>query len=79
MSIILLLKKIWRRWLPIAKAIGNFQSQLILSLFYLVIFMPLGIFFRIFADPYAAKKRSRSNFIKWEHPKENLEEARRQY
>jgi len=73
------LKKAWRGWLRIAKPIGNFQSQVILSVFYIVILLPLGIYFKI-ADPLRIRpKAKRSNFSPWNHPKENLDGARRQY
>ena len=74
-----LLKLLWRRWLPIAQAIGNFQAQVILSVFYFVIFLPLGMAFRLFADPYNLKKILKTNFSKWQHSKENLESAKKQY
>lgn len=69
------MKKLWRKWLPIAQAIGNFQAQVILTVFYLVIMSPLGIGFRVLKR----KRIATSNFQKWEHPKESLEEARKQY
>jgi len=73
------LKKLWRGWLKVAKPIGNFQSQVVLSIFYIVILSPLAIFFKI-SDPLRIKSRSkRSNFSPWNHPKESLKEARRQY
>ena len=52
---------------------------MILSLFYLVLFLPLGVVFRFFADPLRMRKVSGSNFQKWEHSKESLEQARKQY
>lgn len=77
------LKAVWKKWLPIAQAIGNFNAQVILTIFYLVIILPLGIIFRLFADPLNIRRdrlsRQKSNFRKWEHPNQNLEEARKQY
>lgn len=76
-------KFLWRKWLPIAQAVGNFNAQVILTIFYLIIILPLGLVFRLFADPLNIRarelSRKRSNFNKWEHPKQNLEEARKQY
>ena len=40
------LKWLWSKWLPIARAIGNFQGQVILSIFYLLILLPVGIIMR---------------------------------
>ena len=76
-----LLKVLWRKWLKIARIIGNFQGQVILSVFYFLLVWPLGIFFRFFSDPLniGKQKRARSNFEKWVHPKDTLGTARRQY
>lgn len=81
------LKAIWAKWLPIARVIGNFQAQVILTLFYLVVLFPVGVVYRLFADPLRLRSgqalrlrtRVRSNFQKWEHEKQSLEEARKQY
>jgi len=73
------LKKAWRAWLKIAKPIGNFQSQVILSIFYIVLFLPMGVYFRI-VDPLNLRPKSKkSNFSPWDHPQQKLEEARKQY
>ena len=73
-------KFLWKKWLIVAQAIGNFQAQLILSLFYFIILAPVAILFKLFADPLNLKAKQRSNnFEKWEHPKEDLEQARKQY
>jgi len=74
------LKFLWQKWLIVARPIGNFQAQLILSLFYFIILAPVAIFLKFFADPLNLKPKQRSsNFEKWEHPKEDLEQARKQY
>lgn len=77
----MLLKFLWLKWLPVAQAIGNFQAQVILTFFYVVVVAPLGIFYRLFTDPLNlhGHKNARTNFQKWEHPKETLENARKQY
>ncbi|OGD82874.1 hypothetical protein A2165_01570 [Candidatus Curtissbacteria bacterium RBG_13_40_7] len=78
-----LIKILWRKWLPLAQIIGNFNAQVILTVFYLIIIMPLGVIYRIFADPLRMRlsqaKKRQTNFVKWEHKKETLEEARKQY
>ena len=81
MTIKTILKNVWKKWLAFSKAVGNFNLQVLMTIFYIVILMPLGIFFRFFSDPLNIKiKRSKkSNFSDWSHPNENLEEARRQY
>jgi len=78
-----ILKKLWNNWMLVAKPIGNFQSQLILTLFYLIIILPLGIIYRLFADPLNIKSDKisiqKTNFRKWEHLRQCLEEAKKQY
>lgn len=75
--------RIWKTWLMLAKPIGNFQSQLFLSIFYLTIIAPLGFYFHFFSNELDLKvsknKSVKSVFKKWEHPFENIEEAKRQY
>lgn len=76
-------KSLWLKWLSIAKIIGNFNAQVILTIFYLTVIAPLGIIYRLFADPLEIKSKlifkQKTSFRNWEHPKDNLENARRQY
>ena len=75
-----LLKSIWKIYKPIAQTIGNFMGQLIMTIFYLIILLPLGLIMRLFSDPLNIKTSARkSNFGNWEHPKQNLEGAKKQY
>lgn len=74
------LKFLWKKWLKIAHVIGNFQAQVILTVFYLVIAAPFGLASRYFADSLDMKpRRTRSNFVKWDHVKESLDTARKQF
>lgn len=81
MTFTTILKNAWKKWLTFSKAVGNFNLQVLMTFFYLIIIMPLGIYFRFFTDPLniKIKKSGKSNFSNWSHPNENLEEARRQY
>ncbi|OGD83964.1 hypothetical protein A2165_03240 [Candidatus Curtissbacteria bacterium RBG_13_40_7] len=74
-----IVRTIWRKWLIIARIIGNFQGQVILTIFYLILLLPVGLALRIFADPLRLHKKLRTNFESWQHPKEDLEQARKQY
>lgn len=74
----MILKTLWNKWLAIARPIGNFQAQLILSLAYLIIFLPLGLFFRFFKNPFSLKN-PKSSFSKWEYSQAQTEEFRKQY
>ncbi len=73
------LKLIWQKWLPIAHAIGNFQAQVILTIFYLILLAPLSVIMRIFSDPLNLRQKGRSNFSKWEYQDESLAQAKKQY
>jgi len=72
-------KRIWKKWLVAARIIGNFQSQLILSLFYLIIFSPVALLYKLLADPFNLRKKLKTNFQKWPHSNDDLEQARKQY
>lgn len=53
-----MLRSIWRRWLVLAHKIGTFQSRILLTLFYFVIFLPFGLAVRVLADPLHIKSQS---------------------
>lgn len=44
------LRRLWAWWLRTAEVIGNFQSRVVLTVFYAVIVMPFGICVRLFSD-----------------------------
>ena len=46
-----MLGSIWQKWLAMGVAIGRFNSRVILTLVYILIVTPLGLFTRIFWDP----------------------------
>ncbi len=74
---------VFGKWLIVGRAIGNFQGQLILAIFYFILIWPLALIVRIFVDPLKISKKKilsqKSNFSKWEYEEAGLEEARRQY
>jgi len=37
-------KPFWERWMALAHVIGNFQSRLLLSIFYFLVLSPCGLF-----------------------------------
>jgi uncharacterized membrane protein len=45
-----MLKHGWQGWKRIARAIGNFQARVLLTIFYAVFVFPFGVAFRPFAD-----------------------------
>lgn len=74
-------KSLWKKWLAVARVIGNFQGQVIMTIFYLVLMLPFGLITRIFVDSLHMKSPQgpKSNFGKWKHPDDDLESAHRQY
>ena len=73
------LKQLWEHWLRIAKVIGDFQAALILTVFYIVVFAPTALLFRMLSDPLRLK---RPDVVTWSLrtvTDETLEAARRQF
>lgn len=46
-----MLRRLWEGWKRVGRAIGNFQARVLLTIFYIVLVAPLGLFVRVFADP----------------------------
>lgn len=46
-----LLGSLWRGWQGIARAIGDFQARLLLTVFYFTIALPIGLLGRLVFDP----------------------------
>jgi len=70
----------WERWKVIAKKIGNFQSRVILTLFYLLIVPVFAIIVKVFKDPLHLRAPKGGSY--WHerttpHPTEST--ARRQF
>ena len=72
------LKALWQGWQKVAKKIGDFQARLILTLFYFIFVIPIGLIARLFADPLALKKSS-AHWDKRESAPARMEDARRQF
>ncbi|HVZ67610.1 MAG TPA: hypothetical protein VG917_05125 [Patescibacteria group bacterium] len=76
-----LLKKIWSTWLKVGKKIGNFQAQVLFTIFYFLVLFPVGLAIGIFSDSLniKQKKKTKSNFDKWDHPEEDIYLANKPY
>ncbi len=48
--------RLWRGWLEIARYFGDFQSRLLLTLFYFTVFVPFGTALRLFGDPLRLRR-----------------------
>ena len=72
------IKELWQRWVKVSKRIGDFQARLLLSLFYIVFVLPLGLLLRSFADPLGLKRPS-PDWTPRQNSVSRLEDARRQF
>ena len=52
------LRWVWRHWSDIARAIGDFQSRLLLTLFYFTVLAPFGVGARVGVDPLRLRRRA---------------------
>ncbi len=52
-----MLKNAWQTWKRAARAIGNFQARVVLTIFYVVFVFPFGVVVRLFFDPLRIKSR----------------------
>jgi hypothetical protein len=72
------IKELWQRWVKVSKKIGDFQARLLLSLFYIIFVLPLGLLLRLFADPLGVKKNS-AHWTSRQSSAPRLQDARRQF
>lgn len=80
------LRGVWEAWKRIARAIGNFQARVILTILYVALIIPIGLMVRAVADPFRARHNSFSSSTSTDtywlpRPTESdtLEAARRQF
>jgi hypothetical protein len=73
------LKALWVRWKAIAHVIGDFQSRLLLSLFYFVVFAPLGVGVRLLGDPLRTRSGAGTRWLERPVPADVAAWARRQF
>jgi len=75
------LLKLWEHWKSFARAMGEFQSRILLGFFYFVVITPFGLGVRAFSDPLSLRRQARpSNWIsRRESTLANLDEAKKQF
>jgi len=74
-----LLRKVWSRWKEMAVYIGDFQSRLILTLFYLLVAAPFGLIARIIDPLHLRSRAGTSVWLKRPTAEDTLQAARRQF
>lgn len=61
------------------ESFGHMMSRLVLTILYVVLIAPIGIFYRVLADPFLGRYPSNgSSFTAWDSKNSSLDEARRQ-
>lgn len=51
-------KRAWSWWKKIARKIGDFNARVILTIFYLIPFLPFAVAVKTLTDPLEIKKKS---------------------
>ena len=72
-------RRLWDGWMVVARVIGNFNARLLLSLFYFLVILPLGLVVGTARDFMGIRRRPQSSW----HPKtdspRSIEKGRRQF
>jgi hypothetical protein len=70
----------WERWKVIAKKIGNFQSRVILTLFYVLVVPMFALIVKVFKDPlHLRSSDAESYWLERKTPQPTESTARRQF
>ncbi len=73
-------RTIWNTWKAFSATLGDFQSRIVLTLFYFTIVVPFGVGLRLFGDPLRLKGFRQATAWPDRSPTEaTLEEARQQF
>lgn len=73
-------KQLWRRWLSVARKIGEFQSRVVLTIFYFTFAAPFALGVKVFSDPLRLKRGGEDSYWVVREPEEcNLDKGRRQF
>jgi hypothetical protein len=62
-----MLHRLWARWKVIARTVGNFQSRVLLSIFYFFFLAPFGVGVRLSSDPLRLRRQYRSHWQRKEN------------
>lgn len=74
------MKQLWHAWKRIAIKIGAVNSRVLLTLFYFVLVVPVGVIVRLVSDPLFLKQGKRlSYWVSREEKNVTLDESRRQF
>lgn len=74
------IKQLWHRWLVVARKLGEFQSRVILTIFYFVFVTPFAFGIKLFFDPLGLKAGKKNSYwIKRKKEKFGLDKGERQF
>ncbi len=74
------LGKLWQSWGNFSKRMGNFQSRIVLSLFFFIVVSPFALAVKTFSDPLRIKYRgNESHWLPKKQTEANLEQFKRQF
>jgi hypothetical protein len=72
-------RRAWEGWKRIAHKIGVFQTRVIMTIFYFLLVLPLGLILRVVRDPLNLKHPEGTNWVPHHQEPHNLETASRQF
>ena len=79
MPVATLLRRLWARWEPIARAIGNAQAHLLLYVIYFVVVSPIALVMRVARGRFGEVPTGARGFWTSRPPSDHsLTDARRQ-
>lgn len=74
-----LINKLWQSWGDFSKRIGNFQSRIVLSLFFFILVLPFALPVKMFSDPLRIRYQgTESHWLPKTKTEVDLEHFRRQ-
>ncbi|MBI2910193.1 MAG: hypothetical protein HYX92_21330 [Chloroflexi bacterium] len=73
-----LVRRAWAAWLRLMRIVGHFQARVVLTVFYFVAIVPVGVGLRVFLDPLRLKRANGSCWLGRGRQDASLEEARKQ-
>lgn len=71
-------QRIWEGWKAFGRAVGNILARIVLTIFYLTVFIPFGLASTLFGDHLKIKAMPMEFWQPRETPADDLESARRQ-
>ena len=68
---------LWKKWKAFGQKIADFQGRILLTLFYFLFILPLGLVIKPLTDPL--KTKSKVEWENWTLKSESLEDSKNQF